>query len=650
MTEINKKIDLGFEAHQKGDFETALNYYEEVLKSEPENAETISLKGSVLSLQGDYEQAEILLKHAVEIEPHTEGFWLNFADHYIRRQEPAVACRLLTENIASDSQYTPVWQCLYQAAMQANEPEFAILGLERSLAAEYNFKTLISLSQLLVRQKFIDKAIQIFNQYRPLAEKERTYWFALCWLLDSSRSWQVLLETGNQWLAKFKDDKDAYRYLASSHFELGKQHDAIALYEYLLEMPVNSAQEQQKQSEDLVNYAELCVSSLELDKAERALNKAEKAQIVTPGLFNAKVQLAIFKGQGKEAIALCEQCLSQFPEYFPIYTQFARITPQNITVSQIKLLQDHINESGRYADSMAFVLGHHYHATKDFQQAFVFYGQANQIRADRNAEKGAVYSTESADHFYDAVVSSYEALKGSVSFKDVDDAHSPIFIIGMPRSGTTLLEGLLATHSDLVKTGERIEFPNLLHKLTSGSVAQEDALEALTRFREDFIASSESEQTSPYFIDKNPSNYMAVGLITLLFPKAIIINLEREPIETIISIFRHEFSHMWSFATSLPDTAHQYAIYKKFIEYWRGQNPNLLTIQYEELVENPQRVVQTLLNSLGLELADDDFESALENQYFTTFSALQVRDKITNHNGQAQNYAEFIAGLNLSGI
>lgn len=618
MTSLqNNKIDLGFNAHQKGDYKTALQLYNEALLSEPDNAEAISLKGSVLSLQGNSLEAEVFLRQAVDLEPETEGFWLNLADHFIRNKQPIVACEILVGNIDKSSAYLPVWQCLYKAAMQAGNTEYAIIGLENLLQANYNFKTLISLSQLLVGQKQLNKAIDYLTTYEQKAQSERTYWFALCWLLDSTRQWQSLVEAAKKWLAFYNNDTDGYRYLASAKFEIGKQHDAITIFEKILDLPILSGEDKEKRKEDSAKYAELCVASLELEKAEWAIEKAVQADVKTPGLLNAQAQLAIFSGDSDRAIFICKQSLKSFPDYFPIYSQLARVAPKKITKVQCEKLRKYVQDNNAESDSMAFVLAHHYHAKQNYKEASHYYQMANKLRAEKNTGRGAVYELDSANQFYENVVDQFfNTLKGlQKEFIHINDDYAPIFVLGMPRSGTTLLEGLLSTHPQITKTGERIELPNLMHSILNGSIPQESILDVLKTFRADFISRGQGSAASEsYFIDKNPSNYMTIGLITVLFPKALIVNLEREPMETMLSIYRHEFSHLWSFATSLKDIAHQYEIYRKFISTWKQSNSLLVTMTYEDMVADPNAAIGTLLAKLNLEISHENFEEGLSRQ------------------------------------
>lgn len=650
----NNNIDLGFEAHQRGDYQLALNFYEQALLISPFDAEALSLKGSVLSLLNKINEAEAALKKAVEIEPSASGFWLNLADHYVRNAKISEGCQLIVDNVSAENKNKQIWQFLYQAGLKSENTDYSVLGLNRLLDIEFDFNVLISLSQLLVRTNQFEQAIDILKRYQVECTNQHAYWHALCWLLNNERRWNELKTSAQEWLRYFKDNNDAYRFLATANFETGLFHKAIALYEQkLLTEDALSLQGSLSSNakDDLVNFIDICVAALELNKAKGAISKAADCEINSPIIINAQVQLAIFKGDINIAQQLCQNCISEFPDYYPIFVQMARIAPEQINVQEIQRIIDYISLNRADSDSLAFVLGHYYQAKQDADNAWKWYREANRLREKRNAERGVVYVQSDAVKFEKSVLELDSKIK-TVSLPSEAEFFTPVFILGMPRSGSTLLEGLLAQHPAICKTGERIEFPNFAWHLADSHTSQEKLREELCEFRRYYQDNSMQENaTYSCFIDKNPSNYLCVGLIKSIFPNAVIVNIKRSPIETIWSIYRHEFSHLWSFATSVENIAHQYAIYERLMSEWEKRYPGIISVQYEQFVERPDNVVATILEELGLDNSampqsvqnSANGNSLLENQEFTTLSAVQVRGEIKNLNGQAQAYLPYLS-------
>ncbi|MCY7295956.1 sulfotransferase [Alteromonas sp. a30] len=645
MTNSQNTFEAALAAHQKGELERALSLYSDLLTHSPNNAELLSLKGSVLSQLGQFDEAENLLKGALKLEPKEEGFWVNLATHTVRKGDPKQATSLLIENIPDGSMNEQSWQCLVSTSLASNQKEISVEALKKLLTIQFSLKRLISLSQLLVRMDKKYEAIAILEQYQAQARYDASYWHVLCWLYDAEHLWSKLSQAAQMWCTQFDTDKNGYRFLASAFFQLGRQHEAISVYEKLLSLPSN--QDDVETLKDKAKYVELCVSSLALEKAQETIEQLTSVSFNAPGLFNAQAQLAIFQGDKETAKNLCLECIKQFPEYLTIFIQLVRIESGLISLSQLQLLKKAAGSDHPENDSLAFVVAHFYHDAEEYSLAYEWYQKANELRQKSNQEKGAEYNKNDAEDFFKRVLDASTSLhhKFSELFASKQYECSPIFIIGMPRSGTTLLEGMLACHPSIHKTGERIEFPNLLSSIIKGDIDEERLGTVLTSFVDEYVTKGNNQGKSCFFIDKNPANYMSVGIIRTLFPNALIINIEREPLETIFSIFRHEFSHLWSYATSLESIAHQYGVYQRFIANWRSESRHFINISYEELVKNPQSFFESLMQTLGLQGEEIDLQQGIEAQAFTTFSALQVRDKVSNFNGVAKHYLPFISNL-----
>ncbi len=644
MKNLKERFDVAIATHQQGQLPEAIVLYSQLLKEFPDNAELLNVLGSALSQQSNFEDAERYLSQSVKIAPEEEGFWVNYAQHLARQGKAKEAVALLKAQIAESSTYLPAWQTLFKVALSMGENTLAAEYLRKALNIEYSYKSLLSLSQLLVRENKQVEAIELLEAFKQQAKEEASYWHALSWLYDAIRNWAKLSEVANQWVTRFKSDGNAYRFLSSAYFELGRQHDAIAVYESLLLNSENQISTDNQLNQDKAKYVELCVASGELKKAELTLESIDEGYSA-PGLLNAKVQMAIFKGDVETAKLLAEQCIKSYPEYLNIYTHYCRLSPESLTEEQRQLLSHSVEKQLVNSDSMAFVMAHYHHAKGEFETAFDWYNKANSLREMSNLDKGAAYSKEKAEAFYNEVMALSEKLheKYASVFAKNKHSSSPIFIVGMPRSGTTLLEGMLASHENIDKTGERIELPNLLRSLVNQDIEPEKLEETLKAFIVQYTKKAKVRQKAQFFIDKNPSNYMSIGLIKTLFPDALIIDIERDPVETTLSIYRHEFSHLWSYATSLDSIAHQYQLYRKFMHAWGEKTNNVIRVEYEELVKTPEKHITSLLALLGLNSKGLNIEAGMSEQTFTTFSALQVRDKIANFNGIADKYASCLA-------
>ena len=207
----------------------------------------------------------------------------------------------------------------------------------------------------------------------------------------------------------------------------------------------------------------------------------------------------------------------------------------------------------------------------------------------------------------------------------------PIFIVGLPRSGTTLVEQILAAHSKVVATDELPYIERIGFELERGG-GYGQRLATLTdaekqRYRERYLrqAGQFIDQKECHFIDKNPSNFIHIGLIRALFPEAIIINLRRDLRDNAISMYRQLFAVGHDYSSSF-EGLHSYASgYLKIMHHWLTHFPSVIRVQgYEDLVTRPDEEIGALLDFCQLESEPQCFEFYKNEQVVMTPSASQV--------------------------
>ncbi len=279
-----------------------------------------------------------------------------------------------------------------------------------------------------------------------------------------------------------------------------------------------------------------------------------------------------------------------------------------------------------------FALGKALEDRGEYEQSFHFYSRGNALkkaeaRYERASfERNARRQTEVCTRELFATRAGWGC-----------PAPDPIFIVGLPRAGSTLLEQILASHSAVEGTKELAEIPRLVHVLSGReSTDYPDVLATLTneqcrQFGEQFMAETRIYRSSgrPFFIDKMPNNFRHIGLIHLILPNAKIIDARREPLACCFSNFKQLFANGQEFTYSLEDIGHYYRTYVELMQHWDEALPGkVLRMQHEAVVDDLEGSVRRLLEFCGLPFEAACLEFWKTERNVRTASSEQVRRPI----------------------
>ena len=227
---------------------------------------------------------------------------------------------------------------------------------------------------------------------------------------------------------------------------------------------------------------------------------------------------------------------------------------------------------------------------------------------------------------------------------------TPIFITGLPRTGSTLLEQILMQHQKVSSAGELHNFGNCLSKAVStlgytpknkNDFIRRCAELDMNEVGQDYI-SELTPFTSDYkmVIDKLPMNFLYTGLIQQVIPQAKIIHITRCPMATAYAIYKTYFEQAYPYAYRLKDIAHYYVAYRKLMKHWLKQNRHhLLLVNYEDLVTNPETTLQSVFDFLGLAFNPEFMKLNKTKTVSATASSAQVRDGI--YTSSVQNWRHY---------
>ncbi|WP_284265439.1 tetratricopeptide repeat-containing sulfotransferase family protein [Roseicyclus amphidinii] len=388
-----------------------------------------------------------------------------------------------------------------------------------------------------------------------------------------------------------------------------------------------------------ISLAKTLIKAEKYIAAEKALHHAKKLQPSSPVIYRTLGELSMLKNDPKAARKYFETCLSLNPSDAEIHRRIGnlkRYTHDDPQISRIEALID----SGLHKDSSLANL-HYAHA-----KAMEDIGRLKE--AFESYEKGG--ACQRAFLGYDRILSEQEltSVKSALekvqntSF-DVEESeltNTPIFIIGMPRSGTTLLEQIISQHTQVTPGGElnllsRLAFTNIVHQ-------QDLRPEHLTKVRSQYYEYCEKTNLeTPYFTDKLPHNFRFASLIPRCFPEAKIIHVTRDPRATCWSNFKQFFSGKgMHYSWSIEDTVAYYNMYLDLMDFHREHmNGEMIEIRYEELVANPHVEIPKLIAALGLDWQDACLEPQNNKRAVRTASQMQVQQSI--YKGSSDGWRKF---------
>ena len=282
----------------------------------------------------------------------------------------------------------------------------------------------------------------------------------------------------------------------------------------------------------------------------------------------------------------------------------------------------------------AFALAKALESENEFNQSFTWYKRANNLRPNLN------FNQKDHREFCERIIDGFDSDTLKNQAEKQDSMPTPIFIIGMPRSGSTLIEQILSSHSEIEGTMELMTLPNLERKIiiSGGQNFDKKYPESFKHFNQEQLANFGMEylnQTSvyrsdkPYFIDKLPPNYERVGVIHKILPNAIIIDARRHPMACGFSIYKQHFAGGHEYSYDLNNIGFYYNCYLDVMDHFNQFIPEkIFLMQYEKNIEDTEAMTRELLDHIGVEYESDCLEFYRNKRAVRTASSEQVRKPI----------------------
>jgi tetratricopeptide (TPR) repeat protein len=354
------------------------------------------------------------------------------------------------------------------------------------------------------------------------------------------------------------------------------------------------------------------------------------------------------RGQFAQARELFERALAINPAlpsvYCSLVTNRRMTSTDSLWLERVEALLARPLPLG-HEIGLRYALGKYFDDLGRYDEAFDSYRRANELSA-RHKPK---YQREKLAQRVGRIIGTFDAKFLSERRADGSDSELPVLIIGMPRSGTSLAEQILASHPQVFGGGELRFWEGAFGVFEAERAAGVSAAEVLPVFARDYLERVRAlSGSASRVIDKMPANFLYAGLIHAALPRARIIHMQRHPLDICLSIYSQNFFRMGSYANDLEDLAHYYSQYLRIMDHWRSVLPGgaILEVPYEELIADQEGWTRRMLEFSGLPWDPVCLNFHNTERIVITASRWQVRQKITRASaGRWRNYEKHLAPI-----
>ena len=606
----------------------------------------------------DYTQASEQLNEILKVFPNELNSIYLLIDCYIKLNNPikALECTHLALNIKNNDKK------LLELEIRLNE------YLERDSESIHLLKTFIDkfsdlgalkhLSNLLVKQDKSDEADELIknffedNEDYGLLYKGVRHLHASRYRKAEDAFKKVLIEDGN--------NIDALRFMGILAFKSGNHDIAEAMLTKALKLdPTYSLA--------WANLAQVFSVTGQLDKAKKSfkniLNMTPKNGLIWAEYGTVLTKLANYK-EGRDAYLKALEFKPDSPRVHlslghvyktmgeidnsidsykntilqnnlsgEAYWSLANLKTYSFSENEIKDMEKSLkgDMSDIERSQMYFALGKAYEVKKDFDKSFKNYYEGNKVK------KALIkYSSDDTTDNTKRILDFFNQENIQKLAKSSTKDRDPIFVLGMPRSGSTLVDQIISSHSKVDGTQELPNIIKIAAELNSNNqnnypeVLKELDNSKLSNLGKDYISETAwARDRAPFFIDKMPNNFIHIGLIKTILPNAKIIDTRRDPMDTCFSCFKQFFARGQLFTYSLEDLGNYYTDYIRAMNHWHNvYGKDIYTIHYDNVINKTEETIRELIDYCELPFEKECLEFYNSSRPVKTPSAEQVRQPI----------------------
>ncbi len=662
---IEQAMRLAEQHQAAGDLYQADTILRQILQAQPKHAAALHLLGIIAHQSGNTELATQLISQAIEIQPDIGLFHANLGEMYRLLGQLDEAIEHGEKAVELNPGYASAHSNLGIAWYDRDDLDRAEACQQRALAISPSLvPALNNIGSICRNRKKLDAATDYYRKVLAMAPQHLESMNNLGSVLTEMEQPEKALDFLQQAIRLHPDYTDAHHNLAITWLTLEQEDKAEASFRRELQLrpdhpePYEGLAQLYLSQKNLPEAEKMAKTALELapdkagihsilgsihtvsaypDQAEQDYARALELDPELEATHLGKGHLLMEQGRMEQAQASFRRALELNPDSMGAKLSLVQVSKvkeddENLAalITEAEKLDSMLETK---ALSLHFALGKAYDDTQQYDLAFKHYLQGCRLRRKR-----IEYSAEANDRHGEHIRSFFsreniDRLRGEGCPSEL-----PIFVLGMPRSGTTLTEQIIASHPDVHGAGE---LPDLLeianHPQGSCSPEYPQSLNGITQAElkilgDRYVAGlRERNPDARRITDKMPANFHCLGLIHLILPHARIVHIKRNPVDTCLSCFTKLFGHKTqSQSYDLTEIGRYYRNYVQLMAHWREVLPqgSFYEVQYEDLVADNENQARKLIEYCGLEWDDTCLDFHKNERIIRTASVTQVRQPI----------------------
>ncbi len=626
---VEDKLDAAQLYHRAGNLPQAEEMYREILRDHPNHPEAYHLMGLIALQVGQPSVAKEFMQVAISLDGENAKYRANLGAVHFSLQEFEEAEAAYREATELDPEYGEAFLNLGVLLKEQGKTEEAIDPLDRACnLRQRDPKPFALLAEILIGKDHYEAADKLARAANKLGGGDVQTMAAKARSLIGLGRPREALPVARRLVQIDPTNATYHLHLANACLDSGITSEAVSSARRAVYLDPDRPQA-------YITFSQTLMGSIQWDEALQTVEEAMARFPENEDIMAQKAGILERKGRYKEAYELVRPLIKERKTYklnalSTFITLARRYGAEREAVGLLELFRQKKGLPNGPRCTVNFQAGDMYHALGEYDTAFEAYQTANQL-------KPRTYYPENVERFFQGLKEQYTRQFLEQAPRSGLTTSRPVFIVGMPRSGTSLLEQILASHPRVFGAGELDAMGSIMRTLPSRMGSQSGYPECMAEIKPEVLHQAGEEylgrldeldpEGSDRVTDKMPQNFLHLGLMALMFPNASFIHIRRDPMDTCLSCYFQNFVALGlTFAYNLEHLGHYYRQYQDLMAHWREVLPvRLLEVEYEHIVEEPEGQIASLLEFCGLEWDDACLEFHKTKRDVRTASYDQVR-------------------------